>query len=67
MGKYNYRRYIKRHLERIVMVLNREGVKLHAIAEQYEHDHPEISQPLWDASYGLVTVIQIVEKVQRMI
>ena len=67
MGKYNYRRYIKRHLERIVMVLNREGVKLHAIAEQYEHDHMEIAQPLWDASYGLVTVIQIVEKVQRMI
>lgn len=67
MGKYNYRRFVRRHLDRVEFMLNKEGTKLIAIAEQYETDHPEIATPLYAAGAGVATIISVIEHVRTLI
>jgi len=67
MGDYNYRRFIRRHLDRVRGMMEKEGVKLFEIAEQYAADHPEIADPLYSASAGAKIIVDIIEKVKTLI
>lgn len=67
MAAYNYRRFIRRHLDRVGGMMEKEGVKLFQIAEQYEHDHPEISDPLYAASAGAKIIVDVIAKVKTLI
>lgn len=67
MTRYNYRRFIKRHLDRIEYMFEKEGLKLYAISEQYQKDHPEIAEPLAQASFGARTIIDVIRHVKTLI
>jgi len=67
MGAYNYRRFIRRHLDRVGAMMEKEGVKLFEIAGQYEHDHPEIADPLYAASAGAKIILDVIQKVKTLI
>lgn len=67
MGKYNYRRYIRRHLDRISAMLEKEGLVLVNIAAEYEADHPEIATPLYSAGLGVKTIIDVIAHVKELI
>ena len=67
MGAYNYRRFIRRHLDRVGAMMEKEGVKLFEIAEQYEKDHPEISGPLHQCSAGAKIILDVIQHVKTLI
>lgn len=66
-NKQNYRRYIRRHLDMVTSMLDKQGQKVVSIAIEYESDHPEIATPLYSAGLGVKTIIDVIAHVKTLI